>query len=263
LGRRRSPESFDGVADLYDEYRPAPPPEVVAAVVEVSHVRPGSRVLEIGCGTGQLSVPLAAFGVNLTAIEVGPNLAARAQRNLASFTNARVEVSSFEAWLVPADRFDAVVCANAFHWLDPEIRFAKCADTLRLGGRLTILHTHHVAGGTARFFADAQPIYVKWGLSPDLSFRPPEPDDIGPSYPELDARPEFGSFTRRRFEIPMPHTTDSYVGWLQTDSLVNTLDDDARRGFLDDIANLIASRYGGSVARNFVYELIAAERSRA
>ena len=92
MGRRRSPESFDAVADLYDEFRPAPPPEVVAAVVEVSQVRPGSRVLEIGCGTGQLSVPLAVHGVDLTAIEVGPNLAARARRNLASFPNARVEV---------------------------------------------------------------------------------------------------------------------------------------------------------------------------
>jgi SAM-dependent methyltransferase len=257
---RRRPESFDGVAAQYDAFRPAPPVEVVAAVVESSRLHPGSRVLEIGCGTGQLSVPLAERGVDLVAIEPGTHLAAFAERNLARFARARVELSSFEAWRSPERAFDAVVCANAFHWLDPETRFTKCAEVLRPEGRLLILHTHHVAGGTAAFFADAQPIYLKWGLSTNPGFRPPEPDDVAASYPEVDANAAFFDVTRQRFEIPMPHTTASYVGWLETDSVVNTLDDDSRRGFLDDIAQLIASRYGGSVVRNFVYELVVAQR---
>ena len=257
---RRRPESFDAVADLYDAFRPATPPDVVAAIIGSARLRPGSRVLEIGCGSGQLSVPLAAHGVDLTAIELGSNLAALARHNLERFPNARVDVSSFEAWPLAATRFDAVVCANAFHWLDPELRFAKCAGALHPGGRLAILHTHHVAGGTEDFFADAQPIYLKWGLSSDPAFRPPEPAGVAASYPELDARPEFGSVTRQRLEIPMQHTAVSYVGWLRTDSLVNTLPEDERRGFLADIEHLIASRYGGSVVRNFVYELVGATR---
>ena len=257
---RRRPESFDEVATLYDTFRPATPPEVVAAVIESARLAPGSRALEIGCGTGQLSVPLAAHGVDLVAIEPGRHLAALAERNLAQFATARVDVSSFEAWPLPWRPFDAVVCANAFHWLDPETRFARCAGALRAGGRLTILHTHHVAGGTESFFVDTQPIYCEWGLSADPDFRPPEPDDFTASYQELDVRPEFTAVTRRRLEIPMPHTTESYVGWLRTDSLVNTLEADARRGFLDDIAALIDSEYGGSVVRNFVYELVVGER---
>jgi hypothetical protein len=79
------------------------------------------------------------------------------------------------------------------------------------------------------------------------------------SYPELDGLPAFRSVERRRFEIPMPRTTDSYVGWLRTDSLVNTLDDASRAGFLADIARLIDTAYGGRVARNFLYEVISAE----
>jgi SAM-dependent methyltransferase len=257
---RRRKESFDLAADLYDRFRPAPPPGVVDAVIASARLRPGSRALEIGCGTGQLSVALAAHGVDLTAIELGPNLAALAARNLAPFANARVEAAPFEEWPLPARAFDAVVCANAFHWLDPEIRFAKCADALRPGGRLVILHTHHVAGGTERFFVDAQPIYWKWGLSDDPSFRHPAPDEIADSYPELDRQPQFDGVVRQRLEIPMRHTGATYVGWLRTDSLVNTLGDAARQGFLDDIGDLISSEYRGSVARNFVYEVIVATR---
>jgi len=130
----RRPESFDAVADAYDRYRSAYPEKVEHAVVALSGLRRGSRVLEIGCGTGQLSVPLAARGVELTAVELGPRLAARAQRNLEPYANARVEVGSFEAWPHPSEKFDAVVSASAFHWLDPAIRGAKSAEALRPGG---------------------------------------------------------------------------------------------------------------------------------
>jgi hypothetical protein len=79
-------------------------------------------------------------------------------------------------------------------------------------------------------------------------------------YPELDGLQEFSSVERQRFEIPMRHSTASYVGWLRTDSLVNSLDDEARRGFLQDIEQLIDSEYHGTVARNFVYDVTVARR---
>jgi SAM-dependent methyltransferase len=257
--RRR--ESFDVVADSYDAYRPSPPPEVIEAVIASSELDRGSRVLEIGCGTGQLSLHLARHGVDLVAVELGANLAALARKNLARFPEARIEVGSFESWQLPSRKFDAVVCANAFHWLDPDIRFAKSAEALRPGGFLTILHVHHVSGGTPGFVADTQTSYLKWGLSDDPSFEPPAPHDVPAMYPELDGWAEFDSVKRTRFEGTIHHTTTSYVGWLGTDSLVNGLAEEQRRGFLQDIERLIESRYSGVVSRNFVYEVIAAKRA--
>ena len=258
-GRRR--ESFDLVADYYNLYRSPYPQQVVDTVIAVSHLHYGSRVLEIGCGTGQLSVPLAQHGIDLLAIELGPHLAALARRNLKQFPNVHVEASSFEAWPLPSQQFDAVVSASAFHWLDPAVRFSKSAEALHPGGFLTILHVHHVRGGTPGFFADTQPYYMKWGLSEDLSFQPPPPDNVPTLYPELDQLPEFRPVERHHCEIPMRHSTASYVGWLHTDSLVNSLDDQARRGFLQDIERLIASKYNGEVVRNFVYAVIVAQRA--
>jgi SAM-dependent methyltransferase len=229
-------------------------------MVDASQVRAGSRVLEIGCGTGQLSVALAGRGIELVAVELGRNLAALATRNLARFPHARVEVGSFEAWELPAQKFDAVMCASAFHWLDPEIRYAKCARALRRGGALAILHVHHVRGGTPSFFADTQPSYRRWGLSDDTPVELPDPNELPNTYPELDDRPEFASVQRHRFQIATSHTSTSYVGWLSTDSLVNSVDRESRRGFLADIEQLIASRYDGAVERNFVYEVIVAEQ---
>jgi SAM-dependent methyltransferase len=258
-GRRK--ESFDAAASDYARYRSGYPDEVVEDVFTVSRLRPGSRVLEIGCGTGQLSVPLAQRGAELVAVELGQNLAAIARRNLADFPAARVEVSEFEEWPLPADPFDVVAAASALHWIDPAVRFSKPAQALKPGGMLVVIHAHHVKGGTPGFFRDTQPAYVRWGLSDDPFFEPTAPEDAPLMYPELEESPEFGTVQRHRFEIPRRHTTDSYVGWLKTDSLVSSLDPTSRRGFLNDIAVLIDSKYDGRVARNFVYEVIAAARN--
>lgn len=259
-GPIRRPESFDDVSLEYDTFRLPYPDAVAELVASAGHLSHGSRVLEIACGTGQLSIDLARRGCELVAVELGPNLARVAQNNLAPFRNTRVEVCRFEEWPLPEARFDAVVCANAFHWLDPDVRCAKSAEALRPGGVLVIVHVHHVRGGTPGFFEDTQPYYMKWGLSDDLSFQPPVATSLSPSYPELDARTDYGLVERHRLEVPRTQSTASYVGLLKTDSLILTLDPAARRGFLDDIAALIESKYHGEVSRSFVYEVIAAHR---
>ena len=56
--------------------------------------------------------------------------------------------SSFEDWILPADPFDVVFCATAWHWRDPAVRLAKATEALRPGGTVAIVWTHHVAGGS-------------------------------------------------------------------------------------------------------------------
>jgi SAM-dependent methyltransferase len=244
---------FDAVADEYDRYRLPPPSEVIDALVEMSNLQSGSRALEIGCGTGQVSVPLAQRGIELVAVELGSHLAERARHNLAPFPHARVEVGAFETWPLPDEPFDAVVCANAYHWLAPEVRMSKSFAALRDGGVLTILHTHHVRGGTPGFFEATQPLYVRAGLS-DGTFQLPTADALAPSYPELV------SAQRGRFEIPMTLSSEGYVGWLRTDSLILGLDATTRSTFLRDMKQLIDGDFHGVVSRNWLYEVVSAPK---
>jgi SAM-dependent methyltransferase len=258
-GARRK-ESFDEAAEDYDRWRAGYPEGVVVDMLACAHIDANSRVLEVGCGTGQLSVALAVHGAELVAVELGPNLAAIARQNLGSFPKARVETGAFEDWPLPPEPFDAVVVANAFHWLDPEVRVSKSAEALKLGGHLTIAHAHHILGGTPGFFEATQQYYLKWGLSDDPFFQPPTVEDAPIMYPELDDRPEFGPVRRDRFEIARQHTAESYLGWLKTDSLIATLDADARDGFLNDVGHLVDTGFQGTVSRNFLYEVITTPR---
>ena len=138
--RRRQRALFDGVAELYQASRRGYPPEIVTFAIETARLRPSSKVLEVGCGTGQLTGQLAAHGFTLTAIDIGPAMTAAARERLGRFP-ACLETVSFEEFDGPAAAFDLIVSATAFHWIDPDVKFTKSARLLKPGGWLALMAT--------------------------------------------------------------------------------------------------------------------------
>ena len=68
----------------YDRVRPRYPPELFDDLVALARLPERARLLEIGPGTGQATVPLAERGYAVVAVELGAGLAAVARRNLAA-----------------------------------------------------------------------------------------------------------------------------------------------------------------------------------
>lgn len=124
---------FDRAAEDYQRTRPVCPPRLFDDLVQLAGLRAGDRIIEIGCGTGQATVPLAGRGLAVTAVELGAGLAAIARRRLTGFP-AEVVTGSFEDWRPPRDPFDAAVAVNCLHWIDPGLRYAKPYSLLRPGG---------------------------------------------------------------------------------------------------------------------------------
>jgi SAM-dependent methyltransferase len=112
---------FNEVPELYDRVRPAYPDELFADLVAITGMDERSRVLEVGCGTGQATRSLAALGCPVTAVEPGAGMAALARQRLAAIRDAEVEISTFEEWNDRGRRFDVLVAASAWHWVDPAV----------------------------------------------------------------------------------------------------------------------------------------------
>ena len=127
------------MAAEYDRHRPAYPDELVDQACLAAGIGRGDRVLEVGCGTGQLARSLLARGLHVTALEPGANLIALARQNLAGAGAAEFVNAPFEEASLPRGQFQAVFSASAFHWIDPEVSWQKAADVLVPGGTLALV----------------------------------------------------------------------------------------------------------------------------
>jgi 2-polyprenyl-3-methyl-5-hydroxy-6-metoxy-1,4-benzoquinol methylase len=136
--RLRVRKLFGSVASRYDGARSNYPAEVVDWMVAMARLRQRARVLEVGCGTGQLTSQLAARRFNVTAIDMGAAMVELARANVPE-PNVRFEATSFEDFTAPAASFELVASASAFHWVDPRVRWSKSAQLLARGGWIAVL----------------------------------------------------------------------------------------------------------------------------
>jgi ubiquinone/menaquinone biosynthesis C-methylase UbiE len=129
---------FDGVAADYDRVRPSYPASLVDEACALAGLTSGAPVVEVGCGTGKLTVSLAERGLHVDAIDPGPEMVAVARRRLGEAT-VRFHLGRFEDVELPAGRYGALFSATAFHWVDPAVGWAKAARLLRPGGIIALL----------------------------------------------------------------------------------------------------------------------------
>jgi SAM-dependent methyltransferase len=170
---------FDEVAEDYDRHRPSYPDVLVDEACEAAGVGSGSAVLEIGCGTGQLTRSLVARELRVTAVEPGGQLLARARDQLDGAGNVRFVNARLEDALLPAARYDAVCSASAIHWVDPDVSWHKAADALVDGGTLALLSYFGLA--EPRSATDQQ------ALSAAMSRIAPEVAAEWPAYRDLES----------------------------------------------------------------------------
>jgi SAM-dependent methyltransferase len=130
--------SFGEDAEQYDRARPSYPAVAVDAVCEGEDVR---RVLDVGCGTGIASRLFVDRGCEVVGVEPDERMAAVARRR-----GVNVVITPFEVFSPPADPFDVVVSAQAWHWVDQDIGPTTAADALRPGGRLALMSNGYERG---------------------------------------------------------------------------------------------------------------------
>ena len=128
--QRQVAEGFGADAGRYDRARPAYPAGLADRIIAAS---PGRDVLDVGCGTGISARLFAAAGCRVPGVDPDPRMAGLARQG-----GTETEVAKFEDWESAGRTFDAVIAAQAWHWVDPVAGAAKAAAVLRPGGRLAV-----------------------------------------------------------------------------------------------------------------------------
>jgi SAM-dependent methyltransferase len=250
--------TFNHSPELYDRSRPVAPRQLFDDLVALAKLEPGARIVEIGCGTGQATVPLAERGFEIVGIELGESLAELARRKLAPFPRVKIVVSSFERWSPTSERFDAVVAFNSFHWIDPELRFVKSAEALREGGALAVVGMRFVVHDDAH--AVWMALQEDYEAIAGFRERRTHVDALKDRSAEIEASGYFRNVARRRYLWDITFDAESYVGLLQTSSQYRALDDGVRARLFQRIHDRIRARPEQTIAPTMAAVLYVAER---
>jgi SAM-dependent methyltransferase len=125
--------SFGSYAATYDAVRPAWP---AATITWLIGDRPaGSRVLDLGAGTGKGTRTLVALGMQTTAVDPSEGMLAALRPKV---PEATVLVGDAESIPVDDGAVDAVIVLQAWHWFDPPAAARECARVLAPGGTLGV-----------------------------------------------------------------------------------------------------------------------------
>jgi SAM-dependent methyltransferase len=132
-------EPYKDIALIYDEVRPSYPEELIQDIITTTALKTSDRILEIGAGTGKATVQFAEKGFQVQAIELGRDMGAVFKEKLAKYPSVSLDIASFEEWVPPSsDKYDLIYCAQAFHWLDINIKYQKCHGLLKDNGFLVL-----------------------------------------------------------------------------------------------------------------------------
>jgi len=250
--------TFDGVADLYDAVRPDYPTALADEVLAAAQLAPGEALLEIGSGSGKATEIFARRGHPITAIEPGGELIRAAQRRLTGAGDVRFVESTFEAWPAPEAAFGLVFAAQAIHWLSPEIRVEKPAQTLRPGGTLAVFGNVPMPFDGA-FGETVDGLYQRY--APSISGLPPEAGYLpsGPFAAMIEASGRFEPVEHRAYAWRRTHTAETYPALMSTMSNHILLEDDARARLLEGLAEAIEAE-GGTIELGYETHLYIARK---
>jgi len=249
---------FDNAAEDYQRTRPVCPPELFDDLIDRAGLQAGNRVIEIGCGTGQVTVSLAQRGLAVTAIELGAELAAIARHRLTAFPSAEVVACSFEDWQPEGPAADAVVAVNCLHWIDPQLRYSKPYELLRLGGALADAGCLWARPADAEhFWADVQEDYQAVGFE---GSPPPPPEQIGPQHFPPEAASFFEEVASLRYPFQVRYSADDYLANLATQSGTNALGEAVSTEFLARVRHRLESLSWPELTATFVGYLIVGRR---
>jgi SAM-dependent methyltransferase len=248
--RRASPSvhpwaegGFGRAADAYELGRPGYPSTALDFIAARLELAPGRVVVDLGAGTGKLSRLLAATGARIVAVE--PVSAMRA------LIPGGIDAIEGTAEAIPcgAGTVDAVTCAQAFHWFEPEAALSEIHRVLRPGGGLAILaNVRDESDPLQRGFLD---VLGRHRAHPSL-------EDASRPAALLVRDQRFAAAELQRFPHALRLDADALVAQAASESSVALLDDSTRESALRDFRALVAGT--DEIELHYVTEVVCTSR---
>ena len=235
--------------------RPGYPESLIEDVCRMSTIEQGGTILEIGCGTGQATIPFAQRGFPMLCLDIGANMITIARKKFHRWPQVVFKTVSFEEWTAEKEAFDLVISGTAFHWVREDIRYQKVATVLKATGSLAIFSNLYPDPDT-HFFRALQEVYresvPEWSIPQGTPvYQSNYNDNIRRREEEINATGLFDTAVVRRYPWVATYSATEYVKLLDTYSDHRRLNDTTKRRLFDRIVDLI-NESGGTMTKPYL-----------
>jgi SAM-dependent methyltransferase len=226
--------SFGAAATAYAEHRPDYAQGAVRWALERA---PGSRVLDLGAGTGKLTATLVSLGADVVAVEPDPAMLTELRRALPT---VRAVPGSAEAIPLPDASVDAVLAGNAMHWFDMNVAGPEIARVLEPDGILAGLW--NVLDDRVDWVAELERISGSAAIGPRDTLSSWRVETAEAHLPNSRSTVQFGSPEQAEFSHGQRRTADSLVATLATKAGMLVMPEEECGATLARIRAFLASR---------------------
>ena len=255
--------TFDTAVSLYEKMRPGYVDDIYRAIFEYVHIDENSRVVEVGSGSGQATLPVLKTGCELTSVEYGENFSELLRNKFKEYERFKVITGKFEDVNLENNTFDLVFSATAFHWVPEEIGYPKLHSILKDGGAFArFANRPRICKDNPDFAAEIDNIYVDYynkyyGLRSGTKVWFTE--DKAKEISLIPAKYGFRDIKYYLFYRDRVFTAKEYVGLLGTYSDHIAIEESIRKEFFDRIEEAI-NEHGGSITINDTLDLELARK---
>ncbi|MEZ4629502.1 MAG: class I SAM-dependent methyltransferase [Deinococcales bacterium] len=250
--------TFNAAAQDYHLARPQLPEQAVEMVLAYAKSQHpsfthDSHIFEVGCGSGQATLPFAKRGFKITAIDMGEQLVQLARQSLAAYPKVEILHQRFEDFRAVSD-VDLFLSVQAFHWIDSPTGLTKAVEFLKTGGVLALIWHLDCSEETA-FYKATSPIYARYKKLM-LAARPTPAAGKEKIYQALQQHCHFKDLAVKRFSWQQQHDKKNFLSLLRSFSNHAVLADTA---FYQEIAFVIDD-FGGQVTTLYETAILLATK---
>jgi SAM-dependent methyltransferase len=275
---------YSGVAELYHQFRPTYPDSIIDEAIQESPLlsqqqqqQQQAHILEIGCGPGTLTLPLALRGFRITAIDPSVGMIQQAQQVVAcssddnhdhdfsnnvefqettfkNFSSTTTTTTTSEVLEHPQQQYDAIVAASSLHWAlaeeDQTALIKKLHSLLKPKGTLLLFWNFppepsdpKVLDALADALDEPKPFYFGRGSLSDHKQRMHE-RVLGPIEDQSNL---FTPFSTRECPLQEEWPVSSFVSYLKTLSIYIIMEPDEKKVFFRTVEETLTRECGATV----------------
>lgn len=218
------PRIFNGTYRYYAKYRPGIPEKVINLIVKYFDLKLGDRVLDIGCGTGQIAIAMDGRCKEMVCLDSDPKMIEQGKKRMKGSKTKLVWINKGSQDLGKIRKelgiFKLAIISRAFHWMDQKQVLKDLEEIISEDGGIAILGDKSLWTGREKWQKAVKRIIQKY-LGKERRAGEGAFKQSDESWEDLIAKSAFRFVKTNNIPVVREWGVESVIGWLFSSSFAS------------------------------------------